>query len=429
MGPADWCDIAKKIGVFFSVKIGDEGIPRGATKGDALLTLWSLARVMLIPLTEVWALRNRYVADFPNLTYQELEHFIATVKGYKEVNCKLDYTDMLELFISEGQPIYASHVVVDEGQDLSPLQWAVVNKLCSGCVEFHLAGDDDQAIHEWNGASPAHFINYKADTFKVLPQSFRIPAKVHQVAAHIAKRITKRLTKDYHPRGEPGAVITVPELDCQFMRDAVKEGGSWFFLVRNHGMSPLYAKFCREQGLLFSCQGGGGPDMKAITAIKIWKSLQRAQGLNQEQVQDLYAFMGTRDRVAYGMKSAVAKAQPNTLFTFAMLSSAYGLLAPCDMPWEQALDRITPEDRAYFKTVEARGSLEDAPRIEIATIHAVKGREADNVVILPDMTNKTYQGYQDNPDAEHRVWYVGVTRAKNRLIAIEPMSNKAYQLP
>ena len=45
------------------------------------------------------------------------------------------------------------------------------------------------------------------------------------------------------------------------------------------------------------------------------------------------------------------------------------------------------------------------------------------------MTNKTYQGYQDNPDAEHRVWYVGVTRAKNRLITVEPMSNKAYQLP
>jgi DNA helicase-2/ATP-dependent DNA helicase PcrA len=429
MGPSDWCEIAKKIGVFFSVKIGEEGIPRGATKGDALLTLWSLSRVMLIPLQEVWTIRSKYVADFPNLTFQELEHFITTVRGYKETNSKLDYTDMLELFISEGQPIHASHVVVDEAQDLSPLQWAVVNKLCEGCVEFHLAGDDDQAIHEWNGASPSHFIKHKADYFKVLPQSFRIPAKVHQVAASISSRIKVRLTKDYHPRGEPGSVVRIPELDCQWLRDAVKEGGSWFFLVRNHGMSPLYAKFCREQGLLFSCQGGAGPDMKALTAIKTWKLLQLAQALSQEQVQDLYAFMGTRDRVAYGMKTAVSKAPANTQFTYGMLTAAYGLLAPRDMLWDQALDKIVPEDRAYFKTVEARTGFDNAPKIEIATIHAVKGREADNVVILPDMTNKTFQGYRDNPDAEHRVWYVGVTRAKNRLITVEPMSCSAYQLP
>jgi superfamily I DNA/RNA helicase len=99
------------------------------------------------------------------------------------------------------------------------------------------------------------------------------------------------------------------------------------------------------------------------------------------------------------------------------------------MAWDQALDKIVPEDRAYFKTVEARTGFDNAPKIEIATIHAVKGREADNVVVIPDMTNKTFQGYRDNPDAEHRVWYVGVTRAKNRLITVEPMSCSAYQLP
>lgn len=429
MGPSDWCAVASKIGVYFTVKVSEDGIPKGSTRGDALLTLWSLSRVLMIPIEDVWKMRDKYVSGFESLTLQELNHFIDTVQGYKDTACKLDYTDMLELFIKEGQPIHASHVVVDEAQDLSPLQWAVVNKLSEGCLELHIAGDDDQAIHEWNGASPSHFINHRADYFKVLPQSYRIPSKVHEVAAHVSKRIKNRLQKDYHPRGEPGAVAHIRELNCQWMRDALKEGGSWFFLVRNHGMAPIYTRFCREQGLLFSCQGGGGPDMKAIKAIKAWKKLQDNLCLSQEEVQDMYAFMGTRDRVAYGSKTAVSKLPKETQLNHAMLVAAGGLLAPKSMTWEMALDKITPEDRAYFRTVESKGQLYSAPSIEIATIHAVKGREADNVVVIPDMTAKTWQGFLDNPDAEHRVWYVGVTRAKNRLIAVDPISDKAYHLP
>ena len=59
-----------------------------------------------------------------------------------------------------------------------------------------------------------------------------------------------------------------------------------------------------------------------------------------------------------------------------------------------------------------------APRIKLSTIHAAKGGEATNVLIILDNTKKIREATENNidkQDEEHRVWYVGVTRAKQNL--------------
>ena len=62
--------------------------------------------------------------------------------------------------------------------------------------------------------------------------------------------------------------------------------------------------------------------------------------------------------------------------------------------------------------------LSQAPRIKLSTIHAAKGGEATNVLIILDNTKKIREATENNldkQDEEHRVWYVGVTRAKQNL--------------
>ena len=56
--------------------------------------------------------------------------------------------------------------------------------------------------------------------------------------------------------------------------------------------------------------------------------------------------------------------------------------------------------------------------LELARIHAAKGGEATNVLIILDNTKKIREATENNldkQDEEHRVWYVGVTRAKQNL--------------
>ena len=45
---------------------------------------------------------------------------------------------------------------------------------------------------------------------------------------------------------------------------------------------------------------------------------------------------------------------------------------------------VPPEDRLYMRAVERRGEMFDKPRINISTIHAMKGGEDDNVILLSE---------------------------------------------
>jgi superfamily I DNA/RNA helicase len=67
-------------------------------------------------------------------------------------------------------------------------------------------------------------------------------------------------------------------------------------------------------------------------------------------------------------------------------------------------------------------------RIDVSTIHQAKGAEADNVALTPDLTAAT-AGALASPrhaPAEHRAFYVGATRAKEKLLVLRPGANYAY---
>lgn len=64
--------------------------------------------------------------------------------------------------------------------------------------------------------------------------------------------------------------------------------------------------------------------------------------------------------------------------------------------------------------------------INVSTIHGAKGAEADNVVIIPDVSPATYENLDS--DAERRVWYVGLTRTRKCLYLVEPQTSMFYDL-
>jgi len=65
-------------------------------------------------------------------------------------------------------------------------------------------------------------------------------------------------------------------------------------------------------------------------------------------------------------------------------------------------------------------------------MHAAKGGEANNVLIILDNTKKIREAIErsiDKQDEEHRVWYVGVTRTKQNLYIMEAIKEeKGYDI-
>jgi superfamily I DNA/RNA helicase len=67
------------------------------------------------------------------------------------------------------------------------------------------------------------------------------------------------------------------------------------------------------------------------------------------------------------------------------------------------------------------------PRILLSTIHAAKGGERDNLLVLLDLTNAAIQQQEEDPDDLHRLFYTAFTRAKKELHIVDPRDfNKAY---
>ena len=70
----------------------------------------------------------------------------------------MDFTDMVENFLINDHSFETDYFIVDEAQDLTPLQWDFVYLMAAKAKKVYIAGDDDQAIHEWNGASVEEFL-------------------------------------------------------------------------------------------------------------------------------------------------------------------------------------------------------------------------------------------------------------------------------
>ena len=73
------------------------------------------------------------------------------------------------------------------------------------------------------------------------------------------------------------------------------------------------------------------------------------------------------------------------------------------------------------KVLEKNGSsaLDQEPQLIIGTIHSVKGAEADCVFLFPDFSIKAddqFQMFDEAKDSMFRVFYVGMTRAREELI-------------
>ena len=98
-----------------------------------------------------------------------------------------------------------------------------------------------------------------------------------------------------------------------------------------------------------------------------------------------------------------------------------------------ALPSLTQRTRQYLRALLARYGRIPEPRVTVTTIHGAKGREAPVVVLVPDMTRTTHEAYMRGSssarEAETRVAYVGVTRAKERLIVVNPHTRRYFDFP
>ena len=96
-------------------------------------------------------------------------------------------------------------------------------------------------------------------------------------------------------------------------------------------------------------------------------------------------------------------------------------------PWDVAFDKVGNKDKEFLRAIELRNeSLTIEPTINLSTIHGAKGGEADNVMMLTDLSRKSQEAMEKDSDDECRVFYVAATRVRNSLHIVQPQRDGGF---
>ena len=147
------------------------------------------------------------------------------------------------------------HVVLDEAQDLSPMQLRAVGRRCSTAAATVL-GDLAQGTTPWASTDWAATLRHlgKPDaTVEVLERGYRVPATVIDFASQLLPHIAPGVAAARSVRENPGRLDLVPTADVPAgvvaaVRTALEEPGSVGVIVADADVAPL-AKTLRSAGL------------------------------------------------------------------------------------------------------------------------------------------------------------------------------------
>ena len=213
-------DLGRKLNLFIDYNEHDQEETGLFTTKSDYLRLIHLAKLRDITLEQQIKLGEHN---------QDLDYDTSYLKNelqrYKKEYNLIDYNDMILKFIKSDLSPKFDVVFIDEAQDLSLMQWNMAKTIWNKTEDSFIAGDDDQAIFRWAGADVDSFIAQKG-LMTELKQSYRIPAKVHNLAMGIINKIRNRIDKTWKPKIHEGQLSNYDDFEQIDM-----SSGEWLVLA------------------------------------------------------------------------------------------------------------------------------------------------------------------------------------------------------
>ena len=390
------------------------GLSVGNKRGDLLLFCDEVSRSSERDLKEVW---KELECEH---TWEEQEYFSKALINFKKSKNLLDFTDMLDTFIKEETIPHLDIIFIDEAQDLTTKQWKVIERINEHCKFRYIAGDDDQAIYRWAGADVKRFLNIKGN-IEVLPISYRLPKTIHKLACDISHKISLRQSKKWTSREDQGSIT-----DIYSIEDVDMSEGEWLILARSGYQLFKAEAYCKRMGWFYEKGHHEFKTNKFVIAIRSWIKLNRGETISFDELKKLYQSIKSKTGITRGFKKLEGIDQ-NIEFSLQYLKENVGLIAQGE--WQEVIFGLDPEDILMFESLIRSGDIfKNKARIRLSTIHGIKGGESDNVVVISDISYKTWRKFNMEPDDEHRVFYVAVTRARKNLFLLHPETKYSYEL-
>ncbi|RLI80322.1 hypothetical protein DRP04_08280 [Archaeoglobales archaeon] len=198
--------------------------------------------------------KQRCLDKLASVNYRSLQ-IIEMWEEYKAEQGIVDYDDILIEVMHKDVILPSEVVMLDEAQDLTRLEMAIVAKLIAGVKKAFVVGDANQAIYTYKGANPDIFKNFKADEEFVLTITHRLPRRIIDFSTRILRSMLSPVTVTIKTRRGEDQVYRwharIEELADYAWEVAARTGKKVYLLFRTNQMVRRASIHLLRQGKPF----------------------------------------------------------------------------------------------------------------------------------------------------------------------------------
>lgn len=416
----------------------DIWLDSGSSPGNLINAFWGRCRNQLISFDEGMRREAPIAAIMPYWNPSAMDRLFRAYKEWKDSERLIDYTDMLELAADAPPsgmqwPVF----VMDECQDSTALQWKVAQGFAAASEVCYLGGDDDQAIYSWAGAHPDQFLAADVGAEEILHVNHRSGSEIVDYAQAFIRRNRRRVDKQMTSAREGGCVEDLVQLP------ALALAASTFVMARAHYLMKEWMAELEERAFPFiDRRGQFGINGKAALAFRRFLTLRQGKKLALSDwrllatdaigSQGPWLVRGAKTRLKE-LDRAFAEATYVGVEEIGMYGATEELQNAIRSGATGPLTRLPQKRLGYLRRVAEKHGTEylDEARAgavcQVGPIHQFKGLECDHAVLHSGMSPAATREATISPEAERRVIYVAMTRAKERLSIVHERAASQWQ--
>jgi DNA helicase-2/ATP-dependent DNA helicase PcrA len=401
------------------------------------------------------------------LPTEKKSQIIKVFKKYEallEQNNAFDFDDLIEKTVTlfkNNPDVLAKYqnmfdaILVDEYQDINPMQYELVSCLAGGHRNLSVVGDDEQTIYSWRYANIKTFLdfdkNWKGAAVHFLEQNYRSTGTIIRAAAAVVKNNLLRTPKTLWTENPDGDPIQLFEAwgegdEAEWVAEQIEKlrrkdnNADIGILYRTNAQSRAIEQALIRRNIPYRIFGGlkfyERKEIKDVVAAlryisntkdevakeRLEKNLTKrkfaefrnrvATSADTETLAPLLAiklFLETFNYFDY-LETSFANAgeREENIAELVAFASEFGDL-------HELLERLS-----LLQAVDEIGAKpQEGKEVGLMTIHLAKGLEFDNVFIIGAAEGFLPHGRSLESDAsieeERRLMYVAMTRARKRL--------------
>ncbi|MEV6946477.1 ATP-dependent DNA helicase UvrD2 [Streptomyces sp. NPDC051172] len=376
----------------------------------------------------------------------EIAQLYSVYEALKRDRSVIDFEDVLLLTVAILQDRHDiadqvrsqyQHFVVDEYQDVSPLQQRLLELWLGERDNLCVVGDASQTIYSFTGATPDHLLDFRtrhpgATVVKLVRDYRSTPQVVHLANGLLAQARGRaadhrlELISQRDPGPEPGYTEYTDEpaeaegaaRRIRELMDAGIPASEIAILFRTNSQSETYEQALADAGVPYQLRGAerffDRPEVrKAGVALRGAARFGGNDSLLDDavdlpsQVRAVLSGEGWTPQPPAG--SGAVRERWDSLAALVNLAHDFAAAKPA-----ATLGDLVAE-------LDERANAQHAPTVQgvtLASLHSAKGLEWDVVFLVgvaEGMMPITYAKTDEQIEEERRLLYVGVTRARERL--------------